>query len=373
MKHLLITCFCTLLLLSGCSNQKELNKYDKTDFDCGFNTFCTLTAFLEDEQQFNEMYEVMVSDFRHYHELFDIYHNYEGINNLKTINDFAGKEPVKVEKPIINLLKLAKEVDIVSEGQFDITGGALLKVWHNYRENGKAMNINGQLAPMPSQAELDAVKNIKGYEHLIIDEAKQTVYIDQEGISLDVGGIGKGYATELVAQHLQELGLKYGSVNGGGNQRLISTKADGKGWNVGIQTPRPSEKINDGISAVIKDVSDASVVTSGDYQNFYYNEEGKALAHIIDFDTLYPADYYHSVTILVPNSGLADCLSTTIFAMDYEESQIFINKINQEYNLDVGVVYITSKPINEKSIKANTENEYYITYTDNLASRIVVQ
>ena len=354
--------------LMSCKTEKELTLMNNTNLNCGFDTFCRLDAYVSSEDEFNTYYNTMVDDFRYYHELFDIYNNYDGVNNIKTINDNAGKKTIEVDQNIIDLINLAKEISELSDGAFDITSGSLLKVWHNYRDEGKDLNNDGYYGNTPSIEELEAAASYRGYDHIIVDDDNNTVYIDDENISLDVGGIGKGYAVEKVAQHLESIGLKYGSVNGGGNQRIVNTKPDGSGFNVGIQNPRGE---NSSIIAVLKNQSNKAVVTSGDYQNYYIAKDNIVYSHIIDPATLFPANHYYSVSIAIDDSGLADCLSTALFVLDYNEGLSLIEKIKEKYDKDIIVVWITSKPLSDSSIQSSIDKSQYITVTDNFKDQIV--
>lgn len=359
-----------MFLLGGCTAKKSDKSYTKTNLNCGFDTFCALSAYTKTEEEFNQYYSIMVNEFNYYHKLFDIYNNYDDINNLKTINDNAGIMPVKVEQPVIDMLNYAKVINKMTQGNFDITNGALLGIWRQYREDGKIANQNNKFGTLPSDNELNVASKLCGYDHLIIDEENSTVYLDTIGLSLDVGAIGKGYATEMIARKLEDKGLLHGAVNGGGNQRLINDKADGHNWNVGIQNPKPSKEINDSVIAIIKDLNDMAIATSGDYQNFYLGPNSNSYSHIIDFNTKYPANYYHSVTVVTSDSGLADCLSTTIFTMDYKSSLELLAHLKDAYNLDIGVVYISSEPLDKTSTKTLSQGQFYITYTSNLKDQI---
>lgn len=354
--------------LMSCKTEKELTLMNNTNLNCGFDTFCRLDAYVSSEDEFNTYYNTMVDDFRYYHELFDIYNSYDGVNNIKTINDNAGKKAIEVDQNIIDLINLAKEISKLSDGAFDITSGSLLKVWHNYRDEGKDLNNDGYYGNTPSIKELEAAASYHGYNHIIVDDDNNTVYIDDENISLDVGGIGKGYAVEKVAQHLESIGLKYGSVNGGGNQRIVNTKPDGSGFNVGIQNPRGE---NSSIIAVLKNQSNKAVVTSGDYQNYYIAKDNIVYSHIIDPATLFPANHYYSVSIAIDDSGLADCLSTALFVLDYNEGLSLIEKIKEKYDKDIIVVWITGKPLSDSSIQSSIDKSQYITVTDNFKDQIV--
>ena len=357
------------LLYSGCAKEPEYELIRKVNYDCGFDTMCQLNAYVQSEEEFNAYYESMNEMFSYYNDLFDIYNNYDGLNNIKTVNDMAGIEPVKVDGVLIELIELAEKIHDISDGAFDITDGATLKIWHEYRDVGKIKNQNGEYGSIPSTEELDAVKEYKGFEYIEIDKEASTVYITDPNVSLDVGGIAKGFATEKIAKTLEEAGLKYGAVNAGGNQRIIGTQPDGSGYNVGITDPRGSGNI-----AVIPDQKEVSVVTSGDYQNYYFADDGQRYSHIIDPETSFPATYYTSVTVVVPDSGIADCLSTAFFVLDYEEGLELIEKVNEAYGLDIIVVWISEKPLDDTSILSPmTDTQEYITCSENFRESLVTE
>ena len=143
MKKLLVFLLC--LLMIGCTpktnsqpdtpQENPLRKITFTSFEAGFDTVFYLTLYSTESDQtlqtlFNECVQIAYS----YHKRFDIYNNYDGINNIKTINDNAGIQPVAVDKDVIEMLKIAKEMNQMSNGEFDVTYGSVLKVWHNYRD-----------------------------------------------------------------------------------------------------------------------------------------------------------------------------------------------------------------------------------------------
>ena len=152
---------------------------------------------------------------------------------------------------------------------------------------------------------------------MVIDEEASTVQITDPETRLDVGAIAKGYAVEQVCREAPA-GLL---VSVGGNVRATGPKADGQPWVVGIQSPD-----GDGEDFLhTLELSQGSVVTSGDYQR-YYTVDGVRYHHIIDPDTLLPAAYWRSVTIVCADSGLADALSTALFTLPQEEGQALLNR-----------------------------------------------
>ncbi|MGN1055018.1 MAG: FAD:protein FMN transferase, partial [Erysipelotrichaceae bacterium] len=143
---------------------------------------------------------------------------------------------------------------------------------------------------------------------------------------------------------------------------------DGSGFNVGIQNPRGE---NSSIIAVLKNQSNKAVVTSGDYQNYYIAKDNIVYSHIIDPSTLFPANHYYSVTIAIDDSGLADCLSTALFVLDYNEGLSLIEKIKEKYDKDIIVIWISGNPLSDSSIQSSIDNSQYITVTDNFKDQIV--
>ena len=142
--------------------------------------------------------------------------------------------------------------------------------------------------------------------------------------------MGKGYAVEMVARAAEERGLKSALISVGGNLRSIGHKPDYSRWTGGIQNPWtttadivPTE--SGGYVAVVE-VEDMSLVTSGNYQR-YYELDGVRYHHLIDPDTLMPANYYSAVSVLAPDSGLADCLSTGLYCMPLEEGQALVESL----------------------------------------------
>lgn len=364
MKKIILSLITITFLLSGC---KPLNRYSDICYDCGFNTVWNWIIYTENENKNNQYEEMIKESVTRYNKLFDIYNNYENINNIKTINDNAGIKPIEVDEEIIEMLKISKEIYELSNGKFDITQGALLKVWHKVREDGKTLNELGVYGILPDENDLIEASKHHGFEHIIIDEENSTVYIDDPDISLDVGGIAKGYTVEKIALMLEENGIKHASIVGGGNVRTINDKADGTPWGVAIQDPRSSQEYSyDGIINVFTRNS-VSVVTSGNYFNYYIAEGNKKMHHIINPDTLYPSDLYESVSVIVSNSGLADALSTSLFNMNIEEGMKFIQRVEDYYDVEIEVLWVLSEN-NPEDIKTQNINGLNVYMTDDFTN-----
>lgn len=305
--------------LSACSFNKE--KRYEAEFLLLFDTVTQIVGYADSKEEFSEYAQLVYDNLKEYHEFYDIYNDYEGINNIKTINDNAGIKPVKVDRKIIDLLLFAKEAYELTDGKVNVAFGAVLGVWHDYREEGTQ---NPDIATLPPMDILKEKVKHTDIDKVIINEADSTVYLEDSEMSLDVGAIAKGYATEMVSNIAVEHGYKNGMISVGGNVRTVGGKGDSKeDWKVGIQNP---DLENTKAELYILNFKDDSLVTSGDYQR-YYTVDGKKYHHIIDPETLMPSDYFTAVTILCKNSGMADALSTAVFNMPYEEGKEFVESL----------------------------------------------
>ena len=285
-----------------------------------FDTATQIIGYAESEEAFGKQADLINEELKRYHKLYDIYNLYGSVNNLKTINNNAGIAPVEVDKEIIDLLKFSIDLYEKTDGEINIAMGKVLKIWHDYRTFGID---NKDQAELPSLDILKAANEHCDINDIIIDEEASTVYLADPEMSLDVGSIGKGYAVQKVAEFAREKGYTNLVINCGGNVISVGPKADNADWIFGIQNP-DLKASNDILKRVA--ITDKCLVTSGDYQRFYV-VDGVEYCHIIDPDTLMPADYFSGVSIICDNSGLADALSTALFNMPYEDGLKLINSI----------------------------------------------
>lgn len=308
-----------LLLLCGCTaapaktGETASKRYEAT-FLTLFDTVTTIVGYAETEADFTATAQAIHDDLLEYHQLYDIYNEYEGMNNLKTVNDHAGEAPVSVDRKIIDLLLFSKDLYTRTGGKVNIAMGSVLSLWHDARELGVQYPDE---AALPDRDALERAAAHTDINSIQIDEEKDTVFFSDPEVRLDVGAIAKGYAVQQVCGSAPA-GLL---ISVGGNVCATGPKPEtGQPWVVGIQNPDAPEEYLHTIY-----VEDFSVVTSGDYQR-YYTVDGVRYHHIIDPDTLLPAAYWRSVTIVCADSGLADALSTALFTLPQEEGQALLNR-----------------------------------------------
>lgn len=362
MKKIVILSACTLLL-AGCSTPNNLVKFSADTLDSGFDTFITLVGYTKNQESFDVYFTQLKEEFTYYNMLFDKYHTYEEYASIKEINDNAGVQPIKVEPVVIEMLDLAKEFYDLTDGQFDITFGPVLEIWHDYRTYSEIAMDNGEPTKIPTKELLEEAATCTGFDLLEIDYDASTVYLTRECASLDVGGIAKGFAAEKVARSLENNGLTIGIVNAGGNVRTIGTKEDESNWVIGIQEPDLASSSSLGS---LRFTTSNSIVTSGDYERFYLYE-GKLIHHIIDPKTLYPSTYARAVTVFMEDSGIADLLSTILFTVPYETAVSIIERVSEQYNQEIGAVWIYDDMIPPPNgVTFEETGSYKVVTTDNL-------
>ena len=302
------------LLLGGCTAPlQSRSKYTATFLNL-FDTVTTVVGMADSEEAFTSQAQSVHDELLVYHQLFDIYNDYDGINNLKTVNDHAGISPVAVDPIIIGLLVSCREYYDLTDGRVNVTMGSVLRLWHEARNAGINDPAN---ACLPDPEALEEAAKHCGWDTVVIDEAAGTVFITDPEQLLDVGAVAKGWASQRVAENAPS-GLL---ISVGGNVCATGPKnEEGSPWGVGITDPEGGPEY-----LHVLNIPMGSVVTSGDYQR-YYTVEGMRYHHIIDPDTLYPSAYWCSVTIVCDDSGLADALSTALFLLPQAEGQALLDQ-----------------------------------------------
>lgn len=327
------------LLLSGCKKTSDY-QYFKKSFIGPFDTITTYITYATSEQQFNQQCDYIEKQLNYYDSVFDKYNEYEGLSNVCTINKNAGLTPVKVDQCLIDLIELCKERYNTISDKVNIAFGSVISIWHDYREEAEA---NNGIGTIPDTDELKDADSYTDINSIIVDKEKGTVYIDNENTSLDVGATAKGYAIELIKDELINQGVESFILSGGGNvasygQRLAKgngskyIKGCDEKYCVGIESPQDGNYSHDPYDGSVSDeailvVDGKSIVTSGDYQRFYEDIHGIRYHHLIDPETLYPAVYFRSVSVICEDSGLADFLSSALFLMSYEEGLELVNSL----------------------------------------------
>lgn len=334
-----------LLLCISCGKQEKMTEYKKFKEE-SYGNFDTITFFVgyaEKEKDFKEASVLFRNHMQKLNNLFDIYNNYEGLANVKSINDAAGVKPVKVEPELIELIEFSKTLYDKTGGKVNIAMGSVLKLWHAARENGEA---DGNYILPKAQDLQEASKHCK-IDDIIVDKEKSTVFLKDPEMSLDIGSVAKGFAVEKSAELLEEKGIDSVIISAGGDVRTIGEpkETERNYWLVGIQNPDHPED-QSSLAAVLQIPKGMSVVTSGTYQR-YFEKDGVRYHHLIDPKTLQPGNYFSSVSVICKDNALGDFLSTALFLSTKEEGE----KIAKEFDVEVFWIGLDGKMSMTEGVK----------------------
>jgi thiamine biosynthesis lipoprotein len=308
----------SVVSFSSCDIQPK-KKFKAYYFDY-FDTATTIVGWEKSQEDFDRTCEIIKSELEFYHKQYTIYNSYEGINNICALNkkEKGVHKELKVDESVIDLLLYCKELYSKTDGKLNVAMGSVLSIWHDYRNDGMNNPVDAKLPPMEK---LEEASRHTSMDCIIIDAEKGTVFISDPEVRLDVGAVAKGWAAQRAAEHAPAGML----MSVGGNVCATGPKYQGTPWVIGVRDPAGAA--DDYLHTLY--VSGGSVVTSGDYQRTYM-VEGKLYHHIIDPDTLMPSEYWRSVTVVSPDSGLADALSTALFLLDREEGQRLLDACGAE-------------------------------------------
>lgn len=196
-------------------------------------------------------------------------------SEISRINRSAGIRCEKVSRETYKVLSRAVEFSECCHGCFDVTVGPLVSLWKSSRD---------ALKP-PEESKIRRILSLVDYTDLVLDPFTRAVFLKRTGQSIDLGGIGKGFAADLVLEVFKKYEVSSAFTNFGGNVAVIGAKPDGTPWHIGIAHPRNESSLIGVVSVVNK-----SVVTSGDYQRYFNDSSGKRYHHILDPKTGYPSD-----------------------------------------------------------------------------------
>ncbi len=264
----LALCAALTALLPGCGGTPTAFSTHSFDY---FDTVTTVTGYAASQEEFDRVADQILERLGTYHRLYTIYHRYDGLENLCTVNELVdgAHRTVTVDAAIIDLLTFAKEMYARTDGAVNVAMGSVLALWHDHRTVGTE---NPAAATLPPADQLAEAGRHTAIEHLVLDSAQRTVTLTDPATRLDVGAVAKGYAVEQVARWLETEGITGYVLNVGGNVRTVGRKPDGSDWTVGIENP---EDTAGGDYLAYLHLCGEALVTSGSYQR-YYLVDGKA-------------------------------------------------------------------------------------------------
>jgi FAD:protein FMN transferase len=265
------------------AQQREALRLEKTGEAMG--SAFTVELYGENRIEMEAAVDAAIDEVRRLDEMLS---NYKPDSEWSGVNRRAAKGPVAVSRNLFEVLSACDGYSRASEGAFDITVGPLMKVWGFYKGSGH----------LPHRAEIAAAMAKVGYRHVRLDSQAHTVRFDREGVELDPGGIGKGYAVDRMVEVLRKKGVRSALVAGSGSSiyGMGAPPSEPRGWHIEIKDPRDSAR-------TVTDLylKDMSMSTSGSYEKFF-RAEGRTYAHIMDPRTGYPAQGSLSVSVVAPRT-----------------------------------------------------------------------
>lgn len=283
----------------------------------GFDTLTYILAYLPSEEDFDRLNSLVEERLTYYNELYTAFEPSDKCLNVYALNESAGELCQDLDADLFDLLSAALELAKASEGAFNPTMGRVTSLW---KEAGAVSRSRPADAYIPDASSLEEAGQHMDYHKLYLDAEHRSEQLLDKQIRLDLGAIAKGYAVELVAGEIQKAGFDHVLLSVGGNVRAIGSKPNDQAWQVGIQDPMLHDQVLETL-----EIRSGAVVTSGVYErNFHY--DGKLYHHIIDPQSLYPSERYLSVSLIGPDSGLADGLATALFNLDEDQGNALAKK-----------------------------------------------
>ena len=234
---------------------------------------------------------------------------YRSDSQINHANQRAAWEPVKIEPTIFELLKRCLELNALTAGAFDITLGPLIRCW----------GFMGGSGAIPSPEAIEEARSLIGIDHIHLNPDEFTIQFDREGVMLDLGSIGKGYALERAKEILEENGIKRALIHGGTSTvATIGTPPDQESWKIAITRPltnKEKEKAPDedpdlktiGIANLSGNALSVSAIWGKSFQS-----ENREYGHVIDGRTAEPTIGAAQAAVTIPSATDADAISTAL-------------------------------------------------------------
>ncbi len=305
----IITIILFVLIVSSCQKKNEIITNDTRVV---LGTVCTISLYEKGSQ---DVYDILFDRLAEIEKTMSV--NIAD-TEVSAINNLAGIEEVEISYDTYTVLLAALDYAHLTKGAFNPAIGPLVKLW----------SIGTDDENIPTQISLERSLPLSNWEKVKITENNNSyfAFLEQEGMSLDLGGVAKGFAADELVKILKEQSINSALIDLGGNIYALGEKENGDPWRVGIKNPFDST----GAPVVRVDLKNQSVVTSGVYERFF-ELDGNRYHHLLDSKTGYPADNgLMSVTIVTESSMLADVLSTAVFVLGQEDGMNFLNSIGEK-------------------------------------------
>lgn len=241
--------------------------------------------------------------------------HYQPESELSRFNRAPAHTPFKVSPEFARVVRFSLDLSRRSQGAFDPTLSPVINLW--------GFGEKTDQRAVPPEAELKAALSQTGWRHLSVSPQDELTK-DIPGVTLNLSGVAKGFGVDQMVAVLQRHGLTNCYVSIAGEVRALGHNSRGIPWQVGISAPVAHWTEDDPMAAVAA-LSDQAISTSGDYQQFFTDAQGRRLSHIIDPKTGWPVQHKVSgVSVVAPDNMTADALATTLFVLGVDEGLKFV-------------------------------------------------
>ena len=269
---------------------------------------------------------------------------YRDHSEVSQLNQTAIHTPQSVEAGLLDLLCMAKRIHHDTLGAFDVTSGQLSQLW----------GFESRQGAVPPEDKIEAVLKLVSSDFLVIDEANQKLSITQPNVKINLGGIGKGYSLDRVADLFEQHSV-YDFVIHGGQSSVLARGGSGdptagqtpeqRCWRVGISHPTAA-----GVRLAEIQLRNQALGTSGTARQGFFHR-GKRYGHIIDPRTGWPTNHFLSTTVVSNSAAVSDALATAFFVMQPDQVFAFCEK-----RPEIKVVLVTEVSRNSSRVKVTTIN-----------------
>lgn len=263
-------------------------------------TFVTITAYGSDRESVSRAVSAAFDEFRRIDASMSIH---RADSEISRVNQAAGTVPTALSEDLFRVVAQAQEIAEQTDGAFDITVRPLVDlwgfIWKQYR--------------LPTEAELKNVLPCVDYRLVALNHANRTIRFARRGVSLDLGGIAKGFAVDCAIANLRSLGVTNAMVKAGGDLRVIGLPPGQQHWEVQLEDPQKEGR------RVTIPLKDAALSTSGNYEN-YFVVQGQRFSHILDPRTGMPVQGVASCSLIAPTCLESDAWATACFVYGVRRS-----------------------------------------------------
>lgn len=324
---LLLVCL-ALLFFIGCT---QINETINTELNPSTEVFFIFDTIVSIKLYETEDATVHFDKIKNILERIDSQMNRNRENTeIYLVNQNAGITEILVSDETYFVVERALQHARNTNGMFDPTIGPLVDLW----------NVTYEGTRVPSPIDIEQTLPLVNYENVLLNQENQSIYLTQSGMSLDLGGIAKGYAGDVIKQYLTEEGIHRAILDLGGDVIAHGKRSEDSLWRIGIQSPHNPR----GASIGMIGINNQTILASGIYERYFIENE-ELYHHIIDSTTGYPANNeLVSITVIADVSIDADALATGVFAMGLQQGLEYIESLES-----TDAIFITQ------------ENEIYLT------------